>query len=342
MSKERLIIDRKFRSLIPALTKDELAMLTESLKREGCRDPIVTWRGKILDGHHRHEICTAHKIAYATREAEVKDTAEAKIWIIKNQFGRRNLQPFQRCELALKLKPLMAADAKRHQRLSRGRGQKGLLKKIKVIDIEKELAKIARVGKSTMNKVAYILSHGNAEELQRAREDKDTIWKTAATIKRRCARDEVDKRAQKSRKEFKGKSKPLANEPGTRIRYFTDRWGNKCYTKETRQEWCKDKKASEGYSYGTIKYNPEYSRLIDGVADANLSYEFDRKMWALEKAVKAVKWLRRNARVLKDAYKFDHDADSLATAKKHLWLEVMQAKKELEKILRKLNEEVPF
>jgi len=50
MSK-KLAIDREFRSLIPALTEEELALLEESLKCEGYRDPLVTWQGKILDGH---------------------------------------------------------------------------------------------------------------------------------------------------------------------------------------------------------------------------------------------------------------------------------------------------
>lgn len=38
-----------------------------------------------------------------------------QIWIIKNQFGRRNLTTYDRSLLALKLKPLIAAKAKVNQ-----------------------------------------------------------------------------------------------------------------------------------------------------------------------------------------------------------------------------------
>jgi len=38
-----------------------------------------------------------------------------KRWIIERQFGRRNLTPFQRAELALLLKPIMPAEAKKRQ-----------------------------------------------------------------------------------------------------------------------------------------------------------------------------------------------------------------------------------
>lgn len=350
MSKERLIIDRKFRSLIPALTKDELAMLTESLKREGCREPIVTWRGKILDGHHRHEICTAHKIAYATREAEVKDTAEAKVWIIKNQFGRRNLKPFQRCELALKLKPLIADEAKRHQQLSKGRGKKGLPKKINLIDTEKELAKIAGVGKSRINQASFVLEHGNKEELEKAREDKKPISHVYTEIKHRLKKEEVEKWAKKNKKQFKQDSKPVEGEPGTRIKYYTDKWGNECYEKETHPEWCKNLKVTTVCSMGYLRYNPAYKKARNKVADFDLietmrkiNVGFAEAEWNLKKLFK-----KYPIAVIKAAYEFDGGADNLATAKKHLWPAVMQAKKELIKILSKLeeaikpDEDVPF
>jgi hypothetical protein len=42
----------------------------------------------------------------------VKVTTEAKEWIIRNQFGRRNLTLAQRSELALKLEPLIQKKAK--------------------------------------------------------------------------------------------------------------------------------------------------------------------------------------------------------------------------------------
>jgi hypothetical protein len=52
-------IDPEFRALVFPLTEAELTGLEESLLAEGCRDALVTWRGFLLDGHHRLEICRA-------------------------------------------------------------------------------------------------------------------------------------------------------------------------------------------------------------------------------------------------------------------------------------------
>jgi hypothetical protein len=48
-------------------------------------------------------------------EKEFDNEEEAKIWIIHNQLGRRNLIDYQRVELALALKPLIAKKAKEKQ-----------------------------------------------------------------------------------------------------------------------------------------------------------------------------------------------------------------------------------
>ena len=53
------------------------------------------------------------------------EAEEVKAWIIKNQFGRRNLTYYERSELALKLEGLYKKKAKENQKLSKGRGNKG-------------------------------------------------------------------------------------------------------------------------------------------------------------------------------------------------------------------------
>ena len=79
-----------------------------------------------------------------------------KIWIIENQFGRRNLQPYTKTNLALQLEPLIAFKAKANQSLSDGRGKKGcqISDNLNVaIDTKKEIAKVADVSHDTVAKV---------------------------------------------------------------------------------------------------------------------------------------------------------------------------------------------
>ena len=75
----------------------------------------------LLDGHHRYTICQRDEMPFAIVEAPawVKTREEASIWIIQNQLGRRNLEPYARVELVLKLEPLIAA--KKEERMKAGK-----------------------------------------------------------------------------------------------------------------------------------------------------------------------------------------------------------------------------
>ncbi len=93
MKKEltELKIDREFRSLIRPLNRQEYLQLEANIMADGCREPIVTWNGFIVDGHNRYEICHKHSIPFATEEIDFETRDEAILWICVNQLGRRNL-----------------------------------------------------------------------------------------------------------------------------------------------------------------------------------------------------------------------------------------------------------
>src|SRR5262245_4399923 len=112
----RMRIDPEFQSLIPPLTAEERAGLEESIAREGCRDPLVVWTETetLVDGHNRLEICRRLGKPYNTTGLSFLSRDSAKAWIIRSQFARRNLSPYQKAELALALEPLLrpAAEAR--------------------------------------------------------------------------------------------------------------------------------------------------------------------------------------------------------------------------------------
>lgn len=84
-------VDAELKALIPPLADAELERLEQNLLEEGCREPLITWRGLLLDGHHRLEICEKHGLPYETRALDLPDRAAAESWMIRNQLGRRNL-----------------------------------------------------------------------------------------------------------------------------------------------------------------------------------------------------------------------------------------------------------
>ncbi len=83
--------DNEFVALIRPLTGDEYEKLEANILAEGIRDPLVTWQGILLDGHHRYKIAQKHGLEYKTVEIELSDRDDAKRWIFENQLGRRNL-----------------------------------------------------------------------------------------------------------------------------------------------------------------------------------------------------------------------------------------------------------
>ena len=86
-----LSIDPEFKNLIPKLAASEYSHLEESIKNEGCKQPITHWNGVIVDGHNRFEICQRLGISYQTEKKEFSCREEAISWICLNQLSRRNI-----------------------------------------------------------------------------------------------------------------------------------------------------------------------------------------------------------------------------------------------------------
>lgn len=168
-----LIIDPVLKSLIPPLSDEEFRQLEENIKNEGCRDALVIWQGTIVDGHNRYKICQEYGIKFKTEDKEFADRDEAAEWIIRNQFGRRNLSLAQRCELAMKLKPAIQKKAKENLKTSTGGNIPRPLTKSskpeKSFNTRKELAEIAGVSEDTISKVEKIHEKGTPEQIERAR-----------------------------------------------------------------------------------------------------------------------------------------------------------------------------
>ena len=165
-----LKIDKEFQSLIPPLSDEEFSQLEENIKAEGCRDALVTWDGTIVDGHNRYKICQENDIPFKTEEKGFSSKEEATEWIIRNQFGRRNLSMMQRSELAMKLKPMIREKAKENHKANGG-NKKAACENSNTpkIDTYDELAKIAGVSSNTIRRTEKILKEGTPEQIARAR-----------------------------------------------------------------------------------------------------------------------------------------------------------------------------
>ena len=86
-----IVINEKFKTLIPPLNKAEYAELEKSIRKEGCREPLVTWNGYLIDGHNRYDICTRLNIKYKVVNMPFESEEDAVSWICSNQLGRRSI-----------------------------------------------------------------------------------------------------------------------------------------------------------------------------------------------------------------------------------------------------------
>lgn len=186
-----LKIDPEFQALIPPLTSGELTQLEQNLLRDGCREPLVVWKdeGILLDGHNRHAICTKHGLSFKTAELPFPDRDAAKEWVIFNQFGRRNLNAFQRAEIALKLEPYIAARAKQQQirkpktqpSVRQNSDEQGLV-------TNRRLAKLAGLSHDTIHRVRVISQLGTdavKDKLRRSRISIHSVYRQLRNIERK-------------------------------------------------------------------------------------------------------------------------------------------------------------
>ena len=132
-----LTIKKEFKDLIPRLSNEEYELLTKSILSDGCRESILLWNGVIVDGHNRYEICTTNNVEFNTSDIDFPDDDAAKIWIIDNQMGRRNITEWVKFELSLKKKDILlkqGREKKKEEGKLYGRGNTKDEKVLSIID----------------------------------------------------------------------------------------------------------------------------------------------------------------------------------------------------------------
>jgi len=119
-------INPEFEALIPPLSDAELDALRASLLKEGrALDPLIVWRGVVLDGHNRYRMCTELGLPFTTTEIDLPDEAAARQWIFEHQIARRNLMPDQIIMLAVERGLELPAHLRTHANVRRARLIKG-------------------------------------------------------------------------------------------------------------------------------------------------------------------------------------------------------------------------
>jgi len=195
MTTSELTIDPELKSLLPELTKEERWQLELSLLDNGCLSPLAVWNKVILDGHNRFDLCKKHNIPFDIKELTFPSKTEAKSWMLKNQLARRNLTPFQRAEIVLKFKPLIAEQAKQNQGrrtdLSQELGKSS--SDVESIDTMKSLGGTIGISHESLRKAERIIQQGDEATIKKLRTGATSINKEYENIRKQEDREEKAK-----------------------------------------------------------------------------------------------------------------------------------------------------
>ena len=176
---KQLSIHPELKDILPPLSESEYAGLKADILKHGCLSPIVIWGNMVVDGHFRLAICEKYGLPYKTKEIQFKSIEEAMLWVWQHQSHRRNLTLYQRGELALKFKPMIAAKAKNNMSMG-GRGQ---CDELTPHNTRNELSQIAGVSEGTLGKAEYLIKHADEETKQRLRNGQTTIHREYNRLK---------------------------------------------------------------------------------------------------------------------------------------------------------------
>lgn len=83
--------DKEIMFLIQPSSETEYEKLEESIVNDGCLSPIIVWRGIIVDGHKRYDICSIWDIPFTIRQAKLSTRAEIYYQICCEQLKRDDL-----------------------------------------------------------------------------------------------------------------------------------------------------------------------------------------------------------------------------------------------------------
>ena len=207
---EGFVVDEEFKNLLPPLSAEDFENLEKSILSDGCRDPLVIWQEEriLIDGYHRHEICTKHGLSFKIEKKSFANRDAALDWMIENQRIRRNMNRFQWAEVILKRKESIAAKAKMNQKAGGGAVKQ---KSAKPVNTLERLAKLSGISRFTLQQVAFILKHADQNTIGKLR--KGDVHYSINGVSEEL-RELIDKK--KTKKSVATKSKRRNHKPTSR------------------------------------------------------------------------------------------------------------------------------
>ena len=202
-------ISQEYKQLVPNMLPNELQALEESVKKHGLYYPIIVNKVRVvLDGHHRYEICLRNRIEPRIEVRSFSDQLHEKLFICESASKRRNLNEWQKVELAMATGKLLKEIARQNSLANLKQNQIRTGKKISsrsnelVGDVAKAVAKSSGISATKYKQAKAIFERGTKKQIQRLKLGKSKISKEYNIIRRQEKKEQLIKEAQSCKLPF--------------------------------------------------------------------------------------------------------------------------------------------
>jgi len=190
----QLQTDAELLALLPSLTKDEKSKLEISLKTYGCRENIIIWKNHntIIDGHNRFEICSKNQISFEKTELSFETKEDVKLWMLRNQLSRRNINAFHRTRAQLLINTLEKdSGISDNDEESSKEEKSGEAKSKKKSEEFNEIAQQIGVSADTVRKVKFLEDNVSNDVKKKLMNGETTISKEYQSLRDKQPKTEV-------------------------------------------------------------------------------------------------------------------------------------------------------
>ena len=110
-----LRIDPELQALSSPISKEEYQKLEDSIRLNGCLEPLTVWNRTIVDGYKRNAICVKYSIPFAVERIDFDSRDAAAGWLIEHQLSMPGLGAYERAEVVLRYAPFLRKRMIRHR-----------------------------------------------------------------------------------------------------------------------------------------------------------------------------------------------------------------------------------
>jgi N6-adenosine-specific RNA methylase IME4 len=202
----------ELKNFIPPLTPEEYAQLEANCIQYGIQDKLKIARYSdsetgeqlevLADGHNRYRIARSNDLSFEVEYLDFESVHDAKLWMIDNQKGRRNLSDFVKFELAqVKAEILKEKGAKKRNNGFKGNRYTGSVLSIidKTLDNEsphntqREVANELGWSTGKVGMAAVVNSEADEETKNKLRRNQVSINQVYKEIKKERRKKEIEK-----------------------------------------------------------------------------------------------------------------------------------------------------